>query len=442
MMGEAALAAADHARVGSELTMGMDRPIDKAGRWPRRLILILIAAAVLAGAGYAVSTLDFGRSARVASERLTISAVTRGVFEDTIPLRGQVFPSRTVFLDAVEGGRVEEIHLEAGALVRAGDALVELSNTRLQLEVISREAQVAEQINNLRNTELAIEQNQLDYRRRLVDIDYQLVRLGRLLERRKTLRANDTVSRAAFQDTQDEHRYYTKLKTVTVEARDTDERIRKAQLAQLRESAARLEANLRIAQKNLDNLTVRAPIDGQLTALDVEIGQNVNQGQRIGQVDDPDDFKVTAFVDEFFLPRLALGQIARFDLAGRTYRLAVSKISPLVQNGQFEVDFVFDGDTPEGIRRGQTFSMQLELGAAEEAVLLPNGAFFQDTGGRWVFLLSSDGSFATRHEVRLGRRNTRFIEVLDGLTPGDRVITSSYAGYTDMDRIDLTAAAP
>lgn len=417
---------------------GMDQPI-KRSRISGRAIGYLLVAVVATGAvWWFIQNGPTGRSLNVAAERLTVSEVVTGTFDDTIPLRGQVFPQTTVYLDAVEGGRVEEVFVLDGADVVEGDPIVRLSNTQLQLDVISREAQVAEQINNLRNTQLAIEQNQLQYRRDLVDIEYQILRLGRLVERRRQLRQNDNVSQAALEEVEDEYNYYRQLRDVTVAARDTDARVRQAQLEQLEESNDRLNANLEIARENLENLTVRAPREGQLTGLNAEIGQSINRGDRLGQIDDTGGYKVTAFVDEFYLPRLDNGQVATFSHRGRDYELQVQRIYPQVRNGQFEVDFTFEDDQPADVRRGQALQLRLQLGASETAVLIPNGAFYQDTGGAWVFLVSSSGDYATRRNVRLGRRNSRFIEVLDGLAPGDRVITSSYSNYLEIDRVELT----
>jgi len=416
----------------------MDTELKRSPLSGRTLAYGLLIIGALGAAYWFVQNQPEGRSVNVAAERLTISEVTSGTFEDTIPLRGQVFPQTTVFLDAVEGGRVEEVFALDGAEVEEEDPIVRLSNTGLQLDVISREAQVAEQINNLRNTQLAIEQNQLQYRRDLVDIRYQILRLGRVLERRRQLRSNENVSQASLDEVQDEYNYYISLRDVTVAARDADARVRVAQLEQLEESNERLDANLDIARGNLDNLTVRAPRRGQLTGLNAEIGQSIQRGDRLGQIDDASAFKVTAFVDEFYLARLDIGQIAYFTHRGRDYEVSVQRIFPQVRNGQFEVDFAFAGEQPSDVRRGQALQLRLQLGASATALLLPNGAFYQDTGGAWVFLVSSSGAFASRHPVSLGRRNSRYIEVLDGLSSGDQVITSSYANYTEIDRVELS----
>ena len=420
---------------------GMDKQIKRKGPRLGSLMMLLLIGGGAYGAFWLVTQSGYfagGRALTVTTERLTISTVVTGVFEDTIPLRGQVFPQTTVYLDAIEGGRVEEIYVLDGAQVEEEEAIVRLSNTGLQLDVISREAQVAEQINNLRNTQLAIEQNQLAYRRSLVDIEYQILRLGRIVERRRQLRINDTVSQAALEEVQDEYNYNVALRAVTIDARDADAAVRVAQLEQLEDSNSRLDENLAIARSNLDSLTVRAPRQGQLTGLNAEIGQSIDRGTRLGQIDDASSYKITSFVDEFYLSRLDNGQTATFSLRNTDYSLRVQRILPQVRNGQFEVDFRFEGEQPTDIRRGQALQLRLQLGASETATLLPNGSFYQDTGGTWVFLVNSTGEFATRRRVRLGRRNQQYIEVLDGLTPDDRVITSSYATYDEIDRVELS----
>ncbi|MFQ5347353.1 MAG: HlyD family secretion protein [Rhodothalassiaceae bacterium] len=260
---------------------------------------------------------------RIVSEsRLTISTVTRGRFEDFIPVRGRVTPLKTVYLDAVEGGRVEAIHVEDGAHVEAGQLLVTLSNATLQLDVIAREADVTEQLNNLHRPELQLEQNRLAHRRDLVEIDYQITRLGRLVARRKQLVAQGFVSQQDYDAAADELAYWQKRREVTLEAQETDRRLQQAQIKQLRDLSQQLRKNLALARKNLDSLNVRAPVAGLLTAFDLEVGQSLARGDRIVQIDDPERFKLSALIDEFYPPRVDIGQTATVDIAGQTYALA------------------------------------------------------------------------------------------------------------------------
>ncbi len=412
----------------------MDRKIE---RNPRRHWLIgggIILVSVVV-AGWLLS-LDHSTSYTLDGQRIRTAVVKTGIYEDFIPLRASVEPERTVYLDAIEGGRVESVLIEEGAFVDEGQPLLELSNTSLQLDVIAREAEVSEQLNNLRNTELAIEQNRLSLRRDLIEIDYQIVRLERLVERYEELEGNQFISKREYEDSVDELEYWQKRRVVTQESQEQDERIRLAQIEQLRASVEQLEKNLTLARANLDNLLVRAPRAGQLTSFDAEIGESKARGERLGQIDDVDRFKATALVNEFYLSRVRVGQRAELEVGGTVYVLEVSKVYPEVQAAQFEVDLRFVDAAPRDIRRGQTLQVRLVLGdTADEATLLANGAFFNDTGGAWVFVLNPDRTVATRRDVELGRRNPNSIEVIAGLVPGDEVITSSYSNFMTVDRL-------
>jgi len=412
----------------------MDRRIERKSRRPLYIgaavgALILVGALFMFGQGPTTSfTLD--------GQRIRTAEVTVGMYEDYIPLRAAVEPERTVYLDAIEGGRVERILVEEGAYVEQGQPLLELSNTSLQLDVIAREAEVSEQLNNLRNTQLAIEQNRLKLKGDLIEIDYQIQRLARLVSRYEELEGNQFISRTEYEDSRDELQYWTNRREVTRESQAQDEKIRLAQIEQLNSSVDQLEKNLTLARANLDNLLIRAPRPGQLTSLNAEIGESKARGERMGQIDDVDRFKATALVNEFYLNRVRLGQQAVLDLDGREYRLEVSKVYPEVQASQFEIDLRFLDQAPSDIRRGQTLQLRLVLGdTSEQATLLANGPFFNDTGGAWVFVLDAEGKVATRRDVQLGRRNPNLIEVEAGLLPGDEVIISSYANFIEVDRV-------
>jgi len=413
---------------------GMDRRIERhpLRRW---IVAAAIAAPLLAAATW-LATREHATAFTLDGQRIRTARVASGIYEDYIPLRASVEPERSVFLDAIEGGRVERLLVEEGALVTEGQPLVELSNTTLQLDVIAREAEVSEQLNNLRNTELAIEQNRLSLKRDLVEIDYQIVRLGRLVDRYGELHGREFISRNDYEDAVDELAYWERRRAVTLESQAQDERIRVVQIAQLRASVDQLEKNLTLARANLDNLLVRAPRGGRLTSFEAELGESKVRGERLGQIDDIDRFKATALVNEFYLNRLRLGQRARLELDGDTYTLEVRKIYPEVAAAQFEIDLGFVEATPERIRRGQTLPLRLVLGdTRERATLLQNGPFVNDTGGAWVFVLDAEGAVARRRPVRLGRRNPNQIEVLEGLLPGEEVITSSYANFITVERL-------
>ncbi|HYE52811.1 MAG TPA: efflux RND transporter periplasmic adaptor subunit [Azospirillaceae bacterium] len=418
--------------------MGMDRKIEKRSRFKRQhLIGAAVGALALGAAGFMAVGGSGGSTVRVAEERLVTAEVKQGQFEDFIPVRGAVEPLNSVFLDSVEGGRVEKRFAEAGQMVKAGQPLVELSNTDLQLEVIAREAQVIEQLNQLRTVELGLQTNRLTNKRELVEVEYKLVQLKRDLDRRSQLVKTNAVSQAQFEDSKDEYDYYQRRREVLQESIRVTDGMRTEQYEQLKAATSKLQENLEYARRNLENLVVKAPVDGQLTQLEAEIGQTMQRGQRLGRVDRIDGFKVSAQVDEFYLPRLDVGQTAEVQMGSANTVLRVAKIYPQVRDGQFRVDLEFAAEPPKDIRSGQTLQMRLKLGATTSALLIPNGAFFQDTGGDWIFVVGSDGKYATKRRVQLGRRNAQVIEVKGGLEPGERVITSAYGDMVRMDRIQL-----
>lgn len=412
---------------------GMDRKILKPSRSFKKVKWASVIVAFIVVVVYFQSTSNTGKAMKVDSQRIAISAVTSGIFEDFIPIRARVIPAKTVYLDAIEGGRVERILVEDGVNLNAGDLIVELSNASLQLSVLGNEARVAEQLNNMRSIELSLEQNRLQHKRNLVDINYQIKLLTRQLSRENELIKTGAVSKSTYADTADTLDWYKARLALTLESQASDKKLQESQLVFLKDTALRLESNLGISRQNLANMNVRAPVNGKLSGFDFEVGQSIDKGERLGQIDTPDDFKLTALIDEFYLSRVDINQQATFD----DYQLTVSKIYPQVTNGQFEVDLQFEDQQPDGIRRGQTVQTKLTLGDSSNAILIPNGAFYQDTGGNWIFVVTADDNEAVRRPVRLGRRNNRFIEVLDGLEVGERVVTSPYTSYRDMQRLKL-----
>lgn len=413
---------------------GMDRKIETRSRRPLLIGGIVVAVVAL----LAIVFLRTGTSTSFTldGQRIRTAEVSDGMYEDYIPLRASVEPEKTVYLDAIEGGRVEAILVEEGTFVEQGQPLIDLSNTSLQLDVIAREAEVSEQLNNLRNTQLAIEQNRLKLKGDLIEIDYQIIRLTRLVNRYEELEGNQFISKTDYENSSDELEYWKKRRVVTEESQAQDEVVRLAQIEQLNSSVQQLEKNLTLARGNLDNLLIRAPRSGQLTSLNAEIGESKSRGERLGQIDDVERFKATALVNEFYLNRVRIGQRAQLEINGRNHLLEISKIYPEVQASQFEVDLRFVGNAPTDIRRGQTLQLRLVLGDSNErAVLLANGPFFNDTGGAWVFVLSADGKTASKRPVQLGRRNPNMIEVESGLIAGDEVIISSYANFIEVDRL-------
>jgi HlyD family secretion protein len=378
-----------------------------------------------------------GSSETVEADHITSSPVTRGTFEDFIPLRARVTPLLTVFIDSLEGGRVEQMLVEDGATVKKGQLIAILSNADLQLSTLRDQAEVEQQINAMRSQELALAQTGLADERALLEARLATQKAKRQLDLEKPLADQGFVSKRQHADTRDQYDFEVSRVAVLVRTQETDRRLQRSQLAKLRESVASLESSLKLARMNLEALNLKAPVDGQLSGFTVQVGQSLQRGERIGQIDSPGHNKLQAGVDEFYLGRIAIGQRAALDWNGKRYTARVTKIYPQVQNGQFQIDLQFLDDEPDNIQRGQTMQTRLTLGDPAPAVLVPNGAFYNDTQGAWVFVVAPDGRSAIRRDVRLGRRNTDYVEVLDGLTPGERVITSPYTGYTDKTRLDL-----
>ena len=415
----------------------MDREIKRPFFSRYKNILYLFLAAVSVSGTWIFLKPVQDASYSMAADKLVISSVVTSTFEDFVPIRGLVTPLSTLYLDAVEGGRVEKVHVEDGALVTPGQLIVELSNTALQLDAISREAEVAQQHNNFATLELQLERNRLDHSRRLVELQYQVTRLKHEMDRIEPLYKKGVASKSDYIKNKDEYEYYTQLYQLRIDTQKSDERLRKAQMAVLEGSIGRLKSNLKFAQSNLDNLNIRAPTKGKLTAFDAEIGQSLKQGQRLGQIDDPDNYKITAQIDEFYLNRVDIGQTATAEVAGETYNIRLSKLYPQVTQGQFKADLVFQDRQPPGIRRGQTLQLKLTLGDPVQTLVIPNGPYYQDTGGNWVFVVTQGNSRAVRRQVKLGRRNTDSVEIEEGLIEGEQVITSPYSSFRDLASFNL-----
>jgi HlyD family secretion protein len=415
---------------------GMDKVVARTGLSNQMKIAIGAAAAL-------VLVLLFwwlaptANSQSVAAERLTISTVEKGRFDDFLPLRARVTPLVTVYLDAVEGGRVEKVLVEDGAMVQQGQLLAILSNSDLQLNLLARQTEVIQQVNSMRSQELALSQNRLQNQRALIEADLLTDKARRQYETQRPLAAKGYVAGKTFKDAQDDYETSRQRSQILRRAQATDEKLQSSQLAQLRQSAASLNASLDIARATLDAMNLRAPVTGQLTAFSIQVGQSMNRGERLGQIDSAGRNKLVAQVDEFYLGRVEPGQVATVDAGGKTYKAKVAKIYPQVRNGAFEVDLHFIGAEPTELQRGQTLQVKLTLGDPTPALLIPNGAFYNETGGAYVFVVAPGGGSAIKRNVRLGRRNADYIEVLEGLEPGERVITSPYTGFADKDRLDL-----
>lgn len=418
----------------------MDRVIERRLVTPRRVLALAAACALIGAAAFAIARFGLQRTVTVAPDRVAVSEVRHGRFREYIPVTGNIVPGTTVYLDAVEGGQVTGVEAEAGEIVEAGQTLVTLKNTNLQLEVIGREAQLTEQLNNLSTTTLAFEQNRLRHRRELIEIDFALDRLARHLARRRPLVATGGTTEAEIDDLEAEVEYQQALRAAIEEAQRIDEESQAAQIETLRAAVEAMNRNLGIARDNLDNLVVTAPISGQLTIFDANVGESKAPGQRIGQIDELGAFKVAAFVDEFYLNRVALGQRATVGIGGVEHALEIVKVYPDVRNRQFEIELEFVDAAPAGARRGQTLRMSLEIGQPADTLVLANGTFFEDTGGEWVLVVDESGAFAEPRDVRFGRRNPDGIEVVSGLAEGERVVTSGYERFLDVDRVQFSGA--
>lgn len=415
----------------------MDRPIEKK-RWTlKRIGKVGIPAAFFMFLLLYLLIGDHSSKLNVEAERITISTVTKAPFQEYIPVTGTIQPLQTFFLDAAEGGRIDSIFVEAGNVVSKGDRILKLANTNSQLDVLYREALLFEQINNARNTRLAIEQNSLTLRGQLADVEYQIIRLQRLHDRDTLLFRKQLISRQEFEQVTDEYEYWQSKQIITVENFKQDSLLRRVQLDQLNASIKRMQSNLDLVKRSLEDLVVRAPISGELTSLNAEIGQSKSPGQRLGQIDVLDGFKVRAEIDEFYISRINSGQKGTFDLGTTSYSLTVGKVYPEVREGRFEVDMLFEGSPPQGIRRGQTLQIRLQLGDLSDALIVARGAFYQKTGGQWAYVVDKSGAFAVKRNIRLGRQNPQTFEVMEGLEPGEQVITSAYDNFGDIDKLVL-----
>lgn len=425
---------------GAHPGTGMDRKIEKK-RNPIKMAMWGVGGLIVVVVLYfVIESATGGRTFRVEESRLVVSTVSSGVYEDYIPIRGKVTPLTTVFVSATEGGRVEEILTEDGTIVEQGQSIVVLSNPSLQLSVFENEARVAGELNAMRTLELQLEQNRLQHIREITTLEYEIQKLTRNVERYRTLFQQGNFTKTQLDEAEEDLAYKIKMLEVTKKSQETDAQMQEQQLELSKIDSANLERNLAIARSNLENLNMKSQIEGQLSGFDLELGQTVGRGEAIGQIDDPYNFKLEVQIDEFYLNRVDLGQTGVYVRPGDgvEFPMSIKKVYPDVQNNQFKIDMVFTDEQPADIRRGQTLQSKLTLGDSSEAILIPYGAFYQDTGGSWIFVVSDDSEFAVKRNIRLGRRNNNFIEVIDGLEVGERVITSPYTSFMDMDRLKLT----
>ncbi len=415
----------------------MDRAIEKK-RWPvkRKLtwsigggIVLLIVGSIWLGSGKSRLNVD--------PEKITISDIKYGAFTEFIPLNGIVLPQTTIYLDATEGGRVDSIYVEDGTLMEKGDPVLKLVNTDLELDLSNRETAVFQVLTEMQNTRNQAEQHTIAQLNMMAEVDNALAEAKRIYDVNKKLYDDGVIPLQEFKSTENVYNFQLKRKSLSEKTLAQDSISTKQQLAQMKESYTRMQGALKLMRRKVGDLIVRASVDGQLTSLDAEVGQSKNKGERLGQIDVVGSFKVRADIDEHYISRIYTGLKGEFIFTDSSYTLVIKKIYTQVTNGRFQVDMQFDGKVPVGIRRGQTLQLRLALSDETTALLLPKGGFYQQTGGNWIFRVNEGSTKGYRVDIRLGRQNPDYYEVLEGLKPGDKVITSNYETYGDMQELIL-----
>lgn len=415
----------------------MDRKIEKKTWTWQRLTLIgggLALATVLIASIYR----DAGTSRlNVEKERLLLDTVEQGVFKEYITLFGVVEPIKTVYLDAIEGGRVEEVFVENGSMVKKGQDILRLSNLELQLNVLNQEAQIVNQINDIRQTSILMDQQSLSLKDQALDVQFRMDLIAKRNRRNQDLYTDKVISQVEFEDTRDEFEHLKRRQLLLANTIEKDSLFQVMQANQMSSTLDLMQRNLNFARNSLDNLTIKAPIDGQISSLDTEVGQLIIRGNRIAQIDVLEQFKIRANIDEFYINRIFPQQEGTFLMEGQTYTLRINKIYPEVTNGSFAVDLIFVGDRPERIKRGQTISLKLSLSDDTQAMLLAKGGYYQSTGGNWVYVLDPAAGIARKRNITVGRQNPNYYELIEGLQPGEIVIVSSYENYGDKEELVL-----
>lgn len=373
------------------------------------------------------------KTLRVDKDTVTISNVVMGEFNDYIRISGRVQPMTTIQLSPQEGGIVEKILIEEGSPVKAGDAILVLSNDNLDLQILNSEAELAEKENILRNTQIQMEQQKLDVRQNVLEYGTNVERLRRAYKQQKALYEDKLIAREEYLTAEEDYKLAKQKYDLILERSTQDSLYRGTQIDRMEESLDNMQLNMSMIRRRKSNLVVKAPIDGELGLLDVVLGQNIASGTKIGQINSVGVYKAEAQIDEHYIDRVSAGLEATFERQGETYSTIIRKVYPEVRDGKFKADFKFDGEQPGGIRPGQTYYLNLQLGQPEEAVIIPRGTFYQRTGGKWIYVVNKDGSKAVKREIRIGRQNPQYYEVLEGLEPGEKVITSGYDTYGDSD---------
>ena len=376
---------------------------------------------------------DNSATLRVNADSLTISQVSQGEFNDYIRVSGQVQPMTTIQISPQEGGIVQEIVTEEGSRVKAGDVIVRLSNDNLDLQILNSEAELAEKENILRNTLISMEQQKLSLKQDKLQLQTEVARLKRKYEQNKALYEDRLIAREDYLTSKEDYELAAGKLELVKDRAEQDSLYRSVQILQMQESLDNMRRNMLMIRHRKENLTIKAPIDGELGLLDVVLGQSISAGMKIGQINNLDSYKIEAQIDEHYIDRVTAGLAATFQRQNDSYGAIIRKVYPEVRDGKFKADFKFEGETPDNIRSGQTYYLNLQLGQPENAVLVPRGTFYQKTGGKWIFVVAPEGGKAVRREIRIGRQNPQYYEVLEGLEPGEKVITSGYDSFGDND---------
>jgi HlyD family secretion protein len=413
----------------------MDRIIEKK-KWPPNKILAVLGIMVfMLLVVYLIFFRDNGSKIYVDKDRVTISTVKEELFQEFIPVDGIVFPKTTIYIDAIMGGNVQELYVEDGAILQKGDKILKLVNTSLELSYMEQETRIFEAINNLQNSKIALEQNKFVRQKEIVSLRQEIELATAGFNRMKQLYSDSLISTQEFEDHERAYRYSRKQLEISIELQRLDSISASRRYGQIDISMERLFQNLNLLKESLGNLYVKAPADGKLSSFNIEVGQTANAGEHLGQIDIPDDFKLRANIDERYISRVSLGQEAEFDFEGRSYLLTIHKIYTDVNAGSFQVDLFFTDSYPEHIKRGQTLQLKLKFSGITNAITVKRGGFFQHTGGNWIFVVDPTESFATKRPIRINRQNTLSYEVVEGLEPGEKVITSSYESFGTKDKV-------
>ncbi|MDT0644547.1 efflux RND transporter periplasmic adaptor subunit [Zunongwangia sp. F363] len=415
----------------------MDIPLEKKRFTPKKIALIaggvLLAALIL----FVFFSSSGSSKLNVERERISINEVKKGNFQENIPVNGVVLPIKTIYLDAMEGGRVEERFVEDGTMMKKGEPIIRLSNTDLELSLVNQETSVYNLLTQMQISQNAARQNTINKRNNLTDVENNLIEAKRKYELNKKLFEKDAIGKQDFLEARNNYNYQQEKFELAKEVLAQDSISSQQETQQARESYERTRKALELMRKKVGDLVVKAPVDGQLTALDAEIGQSKQKGERLGQIDVISRYKVRAEIDEHYISRIFNGQRGSFTFNGKDYELEIKKVYTQVSNGRFQVDMHFVDESPENIRRGQSLQIKLSLSQEKEAIMVAKGGFFQQTGGNWIFKVSEDGETAYKSPIKLGSQNTEYYEVLEGLQPGDRVITSSYSNFGDIEELVL-----